>query len=226
MNKFSKNYWQKFSIHSKNHVFGPFLVHLPNFWGKKNFSGKSGSVTHNFIWISSIMGKFRKKLMIQTPGQKDGRMEGRTDRPYFKLMKNLVIVVVVYGLGAQFKKHIWEQSHTFPFWWTAPPRLSANKIIECPQTRNVSVNWRAHPRIYIFRVKWNPTTIFVSCEVRTHNEMCFMWIKIPQWDVSHLMWRKIPQQDVSYNKWKYLTQFVSYEVKIYINSVSFEVRTP
>ena len=203
-------------------IFGPFT----QFWGKKNFSGKSGSVTHNFIWISSTMGKFRKKLMIQTPGQKDGRMEGRTDRPYFKLMKNLVIVVVVYGLGAQFKKHIWEQSHTFPFWWTAPPRLSANKIIECPQTRNVSVNGRAHPRIYIFRVKWNPTTIFVSCEVRTHNEMCFMWIKIPQWDVSHLMWRKIPQQDVSYNKWKYLTQFVSYEVKIYINSVSCEVRTP
>ena len=44
----------------KNPVFGPFLAHFSNFWGKKNFSGKSGPVTHNFMWASSIMPKFRK----------------------------------------------------------------------------------------------------------------------------------------------------------------------
>ena len=33
---------------------------MAHFWGKKNFPGKSGSVTHNSIWVSSIMPKFRK----------------------------------------------------------------------------------------------------------------------------------------------------------------------
>ena len=51
---------QIFSINLKNSVFGLFLVHFPNFWGKKIFSGKSCSVTHNFIWVSSTMPKYRK----------------------------------------------------------------------------------------------------------------------------------------------------------------------
>ena len=58
-----------------------FLAHFPNFGGKKNFAGKPGSVTDNFIWVSSIMSKFRKKLMIQF--QENARTDGRTDRPYF-----------------------------------------------------------------------------------------------------------------------------------------------
>ena len=33
----------KFFNKSKNPVFGPFLTHFPNFLGKKNCSGKSGS---------------------------------------------------------------------------------------------------------------------------------------------------------------------------------------
>ena len=44
----------------KNPVFGPFLTHFPNFWSKKRFFEKSGSVMHKFIWVSSIMPKFRK----------------------------------------------------------------------------------------------------------------------------------------------------------------------
>ena len=32
-----------------------FLVHFPNFGGKKNFPGKSSSVINNFIWDSSIL---------------------------------------------------------------------------------------------------------------------------------------------------------------------------
>ena len=37
-----------------------FLAHFPNFLGKNFFSGKSGSATHNFIWVSSITPKVRK----------------------------------------------------------------------------------------------------------------------------------------------------------------------
>ena len=53
-------------------IFGPFS----QFWGKKFFSGKSSSVTHNFIWVSSTMPKFRKNERYnskKTPGQKDGQ---------------------------------------------------------------------------------------------------------------------------------------------------------
>ena len=58
------------------------MVHFLILWGKKFFPGIFGPVTHNFIWISSTMPKFRKKLMIQfqeyakTEGRKT---EGRTD---------------------------------------------------------------------------------------------------------------------------------------------------
>ena len=70
-------------------IFGPFL----QFWGVKKIFLENPADTHNFIWVSSIMPKFRKKLKIQfqenaqTDGRADGRMEGwkdrRTDRPYF-----------------------------------------------------------------------------------------------------------------------------------------------
>ena len=60
-------------------IFGPFSQFL-----KKFFSRKSGSVKHNFIWVCSIMPKFRKnywfnskKTPRQTEGQKDGQ-EGQT----------------------------------------------------------------------------------------------------------------------------------------------------
>ena len=65
----------------KSQCFGPFLVHLPNFWSKKDFSGKSIFVTHNFKWVSSTMPKFRKKIMIQFQENAwtDGRTEGWAD---------------------------------------------------------------------------------------------------------------------------------------------------
>ena len=55
--------------------------HFPNFGGKKFFSGKSSSLTHNVIWISSIMLNL-EKTNDTTPrkypdrwknGQKDGQ---------------------------------------------------------------------------------------------------------------------------------------------------------
>ena len=41
-------------------VLGPFLVNFSNFEDKKAFPEKSGSVTHNFIWVSSTIPNFRK----------------------------------------------------------------------------------------------------------------------------------------------------------------------
>ena len=74
-------------MNSKKPVFGPFLVHFPNFRSKKLFSGKSGSVTHNFIWISNTVPKSRKKLIIQfqentrTDGRTEGQKDGKTADP-------------------------------------------------------------------------------------------------------------------------------------------------
>ena len=48
-----KKLMTKFSNKFKNLVFGPF-------WDKKDLLGKSGSVTHNVIWVFSTMPKFRK----------------------------------------------------------------------------------------------------------------------------------------------------------------------
>ena len=66
-------------------VLGPSSLFLePNILSKK-----SGPI-RNFIWVSETISKFRKKLKIQfqkkkrqPDGQKDGRTEGQTDRPYF-----------------------------------------------------------------------------------------------------------------------------------------------
>ena len=65
------------------------MAHFPHSWGKKNFPGKSGTVTHNFIWVSSNIPKFRKSYnsmiqfndtMIQFKGntQTDKRKDGQT----------------------------------------------------------------------------------------------------------------------------------------------------
>ena len=71
-----------FSINSKNPVFGTFLVCFPNFGGKIFFSGKSGSVTHNFIWSSSKCQNLEKTIQFKdTIPRKclDRRLDGRTD---------------------------------------------------------------------------------------------------------------------------------------------------
>ena len=61
------------------------LAYFPNFWGKNFSSEKSGPVRHILIRVSSMMPKFRKKLMIQFPENvrtyrwTDRRTEGRKD---------------------------------------------------------------------------------------------------------------------------------------------------
>ena len=72
----------KFSNKLKKNCFWPILGSFPNFLGKKNFPGKSSSVTHNFTWVSSIMLKFRKSLWYNSK-KMPGQTVGRTDRPYF-----------------------------------------------------------------------------------------------------------------------------------------------
>ena len=63
---------------------------LAHFWsiftilGAKNFSEKSGSVTHNFIWVPSAPCQNLEKTNDTIPRKcpdrwKDGRMEGWTD---------------------------------------------------------------------------------------------------------------------------------------------------
>ena len=63
----------KFFNKFKKPVFGPFLV---NFW-RKNIFPENPAVTHNFIWVSSTMLKFRKKLIIK---RRDRQKDERTDR--------------------------------------------------------------------------------------------------------------------------------------------------
>ena len=78
-----------FNIFKKT-VFDPFLVHFPNFWGKKNFPGKS---YQNLEKTNDTNSK-------QTPGQmEDRRMDGRADRPYF-------IGPFWITLGVQINKYI------------------------------------------------------------------------------------------------------------------------
>ena len=60
----------------------PFLVHFPKFGGKKCFLKKSGPVTHNVIWVSSIMPKFRKNNNTIARKHLDRRTDERTDRLY------------------------------------------------------------------------------------------------------------------------------------------------
>ena len=65
---------------TKKPRFWPFLVHSPNLWGKRFFSGKSMC---NYISVSSTMSKFRKKLMIEpqenTRQKDEGWTEGETE---------------------------------------------------------------------------------------------------------------------------------------------------
>ena len=72
----------KFLKKFKKPCFWPIFGLFSQFWGQKKFTGKLDDVTHNFIWVSSTMRKYRKNdkiLRKRTEGQKDGR----TDRLYF-----------------------------------------------------------------------------------------------------------------------------------------------
>ena len=69
----------------KKPFFDPFLVHFPNFEGKKIFSRKYGSVMHNFIWVSSISQNLEKTndtIPRKRPDRRKSRKtEGQMDRP-------------------------------------------------------------------------------------------------------------------------------------------------
>ena len=67
----------------KNPVFGPFWAHFPNFWGKKSFPGKSGSVpttSYGFLApcqkLEKVNDTIQRKCLDR---RKDRQKDGRTD---------------------------------------------------------------------------------------------------------------------------------------------------
>ena len=82
-------YYRKNSVKINDKIFNKFkkpcFLSIFPILRTKIFSGKSGYVKRNFIWISGTMPKFRKKLMIQLQenarpgGRTEGMMERRTD---------------------------------------------------------------------------------------------------------------------------------------------------
>ena len=61
----------------KKPCFWPIFGQFSQILQQNIFSRKSSSVTHNFIWVSSTMLKFRKKINIQF--QEDAWSEGQTE---------------------------------------------------------------------------------------------------------------------------------------------------
>ena len=43
----------------KKDYFGPILTHFLSVWAKEIFLKKTGSLTHNVIWVSNTMPKFK-----------------------------------------------------------------------------------------------------------------------------------------------------------------------
>ena len=58
-----------------------FLAHVPNFLGKKFFSGKFGSAKHNFTTVSSTMPNLQKTndAIPRKCPERDRKMDGRTE---------------------------------------------------------------------------------------------------------------------------------------------------
>ena len=76
----------KFSINSKNPIFGLFLVHFPNFGGKKLFPENLSmlhTTSYRFLapWqnLEKIMTQFKENP--QADRRADRRMDGTTERP-------------------------------------------------------------------------------------------------------------------------------------------------
>ena len=76
----------KFSINSKNPIFGLFLVHFPNFGGKKLFPENLSTLhttSYRFLapWqnLEKIMTQFKENP--QADRRADRRMDGTTERP-------------------------------------------------------------------------------------------------------------------------------------------------
>ena len=65
----------KFFSKVKKHCFSPFLAHFAYFW--------DNIVTHNFIYVSSTMPKFKKTNDTNPIKRPDRLKDRRTDSPYF-----------------------------------------------------------------------------------------------------------------------------------------------
>ena len=80
----------KFSNKLKKLFFWPILGSFSQFWDKKKISQKTGSATHNFIWVSSTMPNFRKKTNDTIPRKRlyrrtEGRKDGQT--PFYRTLQ-------------------------------------------------------------------------------------------------------------------------------------------
>ena len=70
---------KSFNILKKNPVFDPFLAHFPDFWGKKIFSGKSGSTSYGFLASCQNLEKTNDTIPRKHPDRwKDGWKDGQT----------------------------------------------------------------------------------------------------------------------------------------------------
>ena len=59
------------------------MDHFSNFGGKNCFSKNSGSVTQNFVKVSSTMPKFRESNDLTPRKHPDSLQDERTDSHYF-----------------------------------------------------------------------------------------------------------------------------------------------
>ena len=76
------------NILKKKPVLGPFCVHFLNFWGKKKFPGKSGSLSHTTSYgflapcqdLEKVNNTIQRKCSDRRKDRwKDGRIEGQIE---------------------------------------------------------------------------------------------------------------------------------------------------
>ena len=104
----------KFSNKFKKLCFWPILGPFSQFFGEKKFPRKSGSVTRNFIWVSSTMPKFRKvndTIQRKRPDKrKDGPLRykreslSRVGVPSFFIINNRI--EIIFLAANQIKREI------------------------------------------------------------------------------------------------------------------------
>ena len=67
-------------LKKKKLVFGPFLAHFPNFWGKKSFlENLSLSRTTSYGFLASYQDFQKTNDTIPRNAPTDGRTDGRTE---------------------------------------------------------------------------------------------------------------------------------------------------
>ena len=79
----------QFSNKFKKPCFGPIFGPFSPLLGQKDFPGKSGPVTHSFIWVSSTMPKLEKVNDTIQRKRPDRRKDGRKDEKKKKISKKL-----------------------------------------------------------------------------------------------------------------------------------------